>query len=305
MGSDHRLMRTKIDSYEDDTFIMKSLSVGDQPTIRCSVASFFDVLRTSHSLEWELLMAISKVKKRKSFSWQDVSEFTKLRNRLHENVQDPVKNGDGRTSGLAISTLLAYRTNKGMEMMLRRRGKLSISLRRGQFQILPSGMFQAPLKVHDKEYSIFHSFLWEFFEELFCGGEIRKKYVHPEGIYGEPNVSHLLGMFEKNEAELHFTGIAVDLLSLRPEVLLTLCIKDPKWYANKFSNSKIHNQIKYNPEHAKASELPVGVSAALRIELGKNPETIFHEKKFTPENLTPPGAAALWQGINKLNTLFL
>jgi len=113
------LMRSRTPSYNHDTFIMKSISLRPSVSMICGISDFFTNLFTSHSLELELLEAVANRGKKSYAQTQINSLKTPLRDRLHNLVNDPIKNGEGRASGIAISTLVAYHSGDDIAFLLR------------------------------------------------------------------------------------------------------------------------------------------------------------------------------------------
>lgn len=298
------LMRSGIPSYSHRTFIMKSLAI--QPSIKldCGIASYFDVLLSSYSLEWEILNAIARHGSADHILPQTLLSFMPLRQDLHNRVADPVKDGSGRACGIAVSVLLAYDDEQDSTwVMLRRRGMLSITLRRGLLHVLPSGNFQAPYGEYNIEYSVLHCVLWEFFEELFSARDPKEKRQSPKWFYQKQPVAELLSMINSGSASLYVTGVAVDLLNLRPELLLLLHIRDREWFSNHEKGRNNAMPFKFNEEWATPDELPISQEPLLKIRFPGIVNKLFSISNINPGQITPPGAAALWAGSQLLSKL--
>jgi hypothetical protein len=297
----YRWIRSKTDRHNNDTFVMNSLSTqGTRLELKCGISNFFAVARSSLPLEWELLKAVSRAKAAQNPSPENVSEFTPLRNRLHGITSDPIVCGKGRAAAVGISVLLSYSTAEGVELFMRARGKRSTPPREYMYHVLPSAFFQAPFKDHTREYSLGHVCLWEYYEEFFDKKEPKKKTGDSRAFFDEEPVKELRDMLSDHRAELYITGIAVDLLTLRPEVLLLLYIKDTAWYSRNARN------FKFSDEHASPDKLPTGRSATLRISFAPtdNEEKFFGPTKLTPKNMVPPGATGYHRQASLLQQMW-
>ena len=298
------LMRAGIASYDNRTFIMKSLATQPSIILDCGVASYFDVLLSSYSLEWEILDAVARHSAAAQRSPQMLHSFLPLRRELHNRVQDPIKDGSGRACGIAVSALLAFDDDLGATwVMLRRRGMLSITMRRGLLHVLPSGNFQAAFGVYSIEYSFVHSVFWEFFEELFGEKDPEERSLSPKWFYEKQPVRELRSMIELGSATLHVTGVAVDLLNMRPEVLLLLHIRDRAWFSCHETGCDNAMPFKFNKEWATPEELSTSQEPLLKIRFPGTAEGLFEIAGINPGDITPPGAAALWAGSCLLSKL--
>ena len=297
-------LRSRAGRRNNDTFVLDTLALTPKPKLKCKVSDFFSVAKSSLPLEWEILNAVSEVRKRK-LTCKDISLFTPLRNKLHSVTDDPVIDGNGRAAAIGISTLLAHHTKSGVELFLRARGKRSTPPRGLMYHVLPAAFFQAPFKSHAREYSLVHNCLWEYYEEFFNKEE--KETGDATAFYKEKPVESLRNMLQNGKAELHVTGVAVDLMTLRPEILQLLYIKDQTWY------DSIRNEIQISPEHILGKKLPTGKSAEIIIPFTKfaNVNDIFSYYNLTTglvdtqgnevaNAIVPQGAAALALGANKL-----
>jgi hypothetical protein len=283
---------------------MKSLALQGGPNLECGVSTYFDVLRTSYSLEWEILRAFSRIPEDASPDEDAISKLLPLRNKLHEHVSDPVRDGRGRASGVAVSTLVAYQGESGQVLfLLRRRGTLSIAMRKGLFHVLPSGMFQSQFGDYEVEYNLLHSMLWEYVEEYFSHDESVTRRESSKWFYDLQPVKEMFGYLEKGDAELYWTGIAVDLLNLRPEILLLLRIKNVAWAPNHETGGAGCEVFKFNAEWATPDGIPASQRPLVRIPFCGEPAEAFRAGGLIPGQITPPAAAAVWAGACTLKQL--
>lgn len=297
------LMRADKVRENRDTFIMKSIQTHPKLTIFCGVSKYFTSLQTAYSLEWEILTAVSRIEKTGKPLSGKLSRLMPLRSALRNLVTDPVINGDGRANSLAISVLTAYETGNGIRLMLRRRGKRSIAVNRGQLHVLPAGMFQAPYRRYRVEFSIRHNMLWEYYEEFFNKDDPQKRDQEPTWFYGEPEVSELIQMMSEGIADVYLTGVAVDLLSLRTEILLLMIIKDKSWYNRHSTGCDGTPRFKFCDEFGSVSEFQLPVKPVINIEFDSDIEKAFTDHNIKLGDITPPGVASLYMGIKALNKI--
>lgn len=288
------LHRYEISAENHPTFVMRSFDPSG-PRLVCGVSTFFEGVETSHELEWELYRAVGRSIRRRNSVLAEISNNTPLRRRLFSSVPDPLRSGDGRAASVGLSVLIAYSTQAGTSLLLRRRGPRSIVYDRGRWHVIPSGMFQSPWREYQCEFSPLHAFLWEYIEELFDKPDPDDRRAEPTWFYSLPQVAEMRTMLDSAEASLWLTGIAVNLASLRPELLMLLHIRDPDWYERHATGLNDADRFRVNREFADPSE--GSQAATLRIELSGDQEDIFRRYALEPKFMVPAGAAALHAGI--------
>jgi len=104
-------------------------------------------------------------------------------------------------------------------------------------------------------------------------------------FYTHPAVSDLRVMLQTGQAELQLTGVAFNLLSLRPEICALLIIHEEGWYA-RWQHELIAAQ---NTERQETRHIPLKTLAGLPDDL--------HLR------MVPQGAAAFWLGVERARTL--
>ncbi len=286
------LLRSNTGDYEHNTFVMKRITVeGGQPKIDCGVMGFFSVVRDALSIEWELLAAVATRNPRRV-----LDTMLPLRNRIHEISKNPLLFGSGRACGIGITSLIAYRTAKGVKIDLRRRGKLSISTRVGMYHAFPAGFFQAPFGQYpNPEFSVSHGALWEYYEEFFDVKDPSRKNIDPRWFYSKTPVKTILRLIHDKRASRTLLGVAIDLINLRPEILTMLYIDDPEWH---IQNRK---EFRYNKEVATADELGIRQVVMKSIDCSRLAPEVFEENGLRPDTIAPCSAAALFLALEKLN----
>lgn len=140
-----------------------------------------------------------------------------------------------------------------------------------------------------------HNVLREFGEELFDIEELERDrgYVAFEWFYEAPPVKELRDLLATGEAQLLLTGVAVNLLNLRPEVCTLLLILTPEWYRVHSKDIKSRGLLCDNWEFADAAEL------ARTRQVGLAPPPVFgpYGDLLSYWNVAPPGAAAYYLGL--------
>lgn len=159
-----------------------------------------------------------------------------------------VLDGRGRCAAIGVATLLVLRQDDVHFVVLAPIGPKGMPHRAGQLHVVPSGMFQPP-------YSVRHTVLTELSEEL-------------DGIQLPP------------AAKVYFTGVAVNLLNLRPEICTMVVIDRP-------------------PRLKLGAEFLPGARA---VTFGTDAHLV-RALRLRTAPITPPGAAALFLGARVLRQL--
>lgn len=205
-------------------------------TMHCKMGTYFHSLATSESLADELLEAYS--------AWPESTpeegrSRLKRRSWLHERVLDPVTDGAHRSAAIGVSTLVVVRVRQtgfdGYKMFISPRStRVATSQRR--YHVVPSGMFQPFIADESgasmrRQFSVGATVLREFVEELYGVEELETGdgRIDPEAIYRRPEAKLITSMLASGAARLLYTGMAVNLLALRPEICTLLVIEDPTW----------------------------------------------------------------------------
>lgn len=285
------------------TYAMRNLSHGDDIHLNCYLGSYFDTLDTCDSLEWEILLAADShgIFERSEDNFREFDDLLRLRNVLHRYVKDPVVSGAGRCAGIAISTLLAYRDGNVYRMLLRPRAATrSVAMHKSLLHVIPSCMFQIVSGDHEREFSVGHNFRREYLEELFDIPE-ELHQVSAERVEEHPNVLFLKELLASGRAEFVFTGVAVSLLNLRPEICTLLVIHDEAWHKDQSAPTVTGRlPLKLNLEFAIPAELGEeerNMNLDFTITPDGNPTG---HNSILPTNTCPTGAVAFWLGLDSL-----
>ena len=104
---------------------------------------------------------------------------------------------------------------------------------------------------------------------------------------------------KKKKARFYFTGVAINLLNLRPEICTLLLIKDPNWIKNHGRAKKVNGyqltKLNFNWEY-KSGDRSTNISEGKgRIDLTAD---LVMPDNFKPEKFVPPAVAALKLGVD-------
>ncbi|MEN3011239.1 MAG: hypothetical protein ABDI20_09875 [Candidatus Bipolaricaulaceae bacterium] len=286
-----------------DTYRMLKLYKDNDNKLKLKVGlgTYFDVLLTSHALSWELLVNFGK-KRPKPRQFSKFFCRLKLRKTLHDAVNDPITNGDGRCAGIGCSMLIIYKEKDEQRFyaLLRERSKL-VAADVDLYHVVPSLMFQRIVGTPEQEFSVTHQLYREYLEELFNIREVETLNTGPlryDYFYNDPNLLYLNDLLRNKEAQLLFTGVAVDLLNLRPEICTLLLIKTSEWidFHSRGNPEKRLKRIGINKEFKPPDKLPADriITFPLNERLEIPPDVAA---RIRPERITAPGAAALFMGI--------
>ena len=84
------------------------------------------------------------------------------------------------------------------------------------------------------EFSAAHNIRREYLEEVFNKGCLQTpgKLATYDWFYKDPDLVFLNSTIEDDGAEICLTGLSVDTISLRSEILALLLIRSPDWWEN-------------------------------------------------------------------------
>jgi len=286
--------------WEDRTYRMVALKRGQEDELRlqCDLGWYFDAIETCDALEWELLTLFGQ----RNPAAEEFSEFAanlKLRRMLHKFVDDPVTDGKGRSAGVGVSTLVVFNAGNSYRLLVRERSTKGVAVHGGLIHVVPSFMFQPVLGDYDNEFSVTHNVFREYLEEVFGKPEVDRVpgAVRFDHFYGDPDLKYLVRLIEKGDASLVLTGVAVNLLNLRPEICTLLLIRSPDWYELHGDGRGGLSKVSVTgPEFRAPWEANSERMRALQNVTLDN--VVESSSVFGPATTTPPGAAALWLGVD-------
>jgi len=294
------------------TYTMSKLVVQDSRLgLECTLGSYFRALDSCDALEWELLYNWAKVHPEKCDFEKFLTEKLRLRQKLHGIVDNPVRDGKGRSAAIAILTLLAFIADGKREptLWLKLRSRRGVAVHGALYHVIPSFMFQPATLYFEEEFSVAHNIYREYLEEIFNRPEPKEGESEPRYFYNDPCLTDLLDLLGRRKAQLFFTGLAVNLLNLRPAICTLLLIKDPNWYKSHSESGPEELRIKLNDEWVKnVRELQEIMKRrkevkAVKISYSDNDADLIEKGVLRPSQMVPSGAAAFWLGIDVLRKI--
>lgn len=206
---------------------------------------------------------------------------TPLRDALHRKhpVADLLRTGVGREAVLGGAVLTVFFHDGHYRLIVAQRAS-HLAVGAGLYHVAPAFIFQ-PLNrqaAPEEEWSLRYQLLREFGEELF-GLEEATAESGRAAVMAQPPVAELNTMLEDGRAEVHLTGIAVNLLSLRPEICALLVIHDPDWFTR--NQAALDAAMETERQHTEYVHLDT---------LAGLPSDLYLR-------IEPQGAAALWLGV--------
>ncbi|RMF80455.1 MAG: hypothetical protein D6737_07940 [Chloroflexi bacterium] len=258
--------------------------------IHAQVGRYFDMIMTSDVLSHELKTLFANGAAHNAV-------VVPRRSRLHRVVTpvEAMHTGHGRSSAIGGIVLTVFNHDGQYKAILARRST-SAGIDAGLYHVQPAFMFQ-PVgdNPHDAaHWNLVQHIYREYLEELFGMSE-----ADGAGDFSShPMLRDLQAMRDDGRASLHLTGIALNLLSLRPDICTLLLIRDPEWYTRVSGGEyglfgRAMRRDVWETDGETVTFAPIDSDAALLGALPGEPHRIF----------TPPGAAAMWLGVDRARTL--
>ncbi|HEY8199750.1 MAG TPA: hypothetical protein VII47_00175, partial [Actinomycetota bacterium] len=247
--------RRHLDTWNQLTYDLASMERTEAGVrLHCKLGTYFHSLATSEALDPEIVDAFSAWP---NYEPEEVWPHLERRAWLHERVPDPVADGRHRSAALGVSTLVIIRIRRrefdGYKMLL---SPCSITAtQRRRYHVIPSGMFQPFIEDASADglraqFSVRATVLREFVEELYGVEELETGdgRVDHTAIFRRPEARVLTDMLDRGDARLLYSGVAVNLLALRPEICTVLIIHDPDWFEQQSTELRLYD------EHLRQSE---------------------------------------------------
>lgn len=287
-------------SPERDTpqFTFGSLRTGRRLTMHCSIGTYFQSLDTCESLEWEIRTKAGALVGGTPSHFERFDRLLPLRGKLHEATPQPVRSGAYRVAAVGVSTLIAFHNGHEYRLLLRKRSKRGVPLRPGQFHVIPAAMFGPTTIAIEDEFSVRHNVYREYLEELFSGPELESGQSH-RTIFNDPRLQLLEDCLRSGAAQLLLTGVAVNLLNLRPEICTLLVFHDSNWF--KRVTLQINEEYIQTTEHLE-EVLSRPEECYDSVPLLEDRQLIA-AGRLLPSRMVPAGAAAVWLGVDVLREL--
>lgn len=219
------------------------------PKILGAFGLYYDNILTQYAIEWELKKALLTDA---AGAIHTLSKPGTLP--LRETIEaqgNPLINGNGRCAAITVSTLLVFKRPTGAFACLIRRRSLDVGVSPGMLHVVPAGMFEA--SNGNDNWSIRLNVWRELLEEVYNeeeqqGSEYAETLDH---IQGKEPVQLIRQMLNEGSAEFSVTGIACDLLNLRPEVCTVLFVADSAFAEVR----QMKLNWEYEPEHRTGTSL--------------------------------------------------
>jgi len=195
--------------------------------IDCGLGRYFQSLATSETCDHEMMTALTEDPR------QPVGlDALPRRAWLHQQVGDPVTDGSRRAAAVSVATVvLMAAVDGGYHVLLTPRSG-AVATHRFFNHVAPSGIL-APLDWGScppaEEFSVRRNLLREYVEELYSGDEFQVGEEPYHDVESEPEVVRLNAVLDSGDAGLYYTGVSVNLLTLRPELCTLLLVTDPGW----------------------------------------------------------------------------
>lgn len=277
------LRNSKRKLYNGTTFALKHIRRrGDELKIEAVLGSYFDMLATCITLEDELRAAADKRAIR-----------VPGRTQLHRDVpaEAVILSGKGRSAAIGGNVLVIYRRDDAYHAMLMRRNPQA-GIDPDRFHVMPAFIFQPQSpQVQAAEWSLRYHIEREYLEELF--GLPETEHAHdPHYFAAHPALQDLHTMLADGRALLHLTGIAINLLTLRPEICFLLLIHDAEWFT-RITAAGSPTPFNAESEAAQVAHIPILSNETALAALPADLHT----------RMPPHATAALWLGIEHARQL--
>jgi hypothetical protein len=274
------------------------------PKLDCGVGRYFASIATSEDCDRELMSALSGDPDRAV-----ALKALELRDFLHETAanHDPVVDGTNRAAALSHATAVFVAQGNGYDLLLPFRSA-DVATHAYFRHVAPSGIF-SPHKEDPipplEECSIERNFNREWVEELYAKVSHERADFFPTiDLVDEFEVSRLWDAIGEKRAELFYTGVSVNLLTLRPEICLALIIYDPTWLDEERALArqlgqpmKLGWEYIANPTKVREVSDSQGGHENLRIRLDAPEYIPTQSQRFDRSFLVPNAAAAISLGL--------
>jgi hypothetical protein len=291
--------------FSGPTYALRRITRNEAGQIRieCGMGRYFLNHATSERLDPELMDALAH-----SPDKPVTLEELPRRAWLHRHAQDgdPVTDGTRRVAAMSHATVVMIACDdddKCYDILLPARSG-EVETHRGFNHVAPSGIlapFDEMSPSPQKEFSVRRNFYREWVEELYNATE----HERPVGFaIPDPEEQPEITRLKAAHARLYYTGISVNLLTLRPEICLLLLINDPRWFdAERRLAEKM--RLDFNWEYATEHDqlrIAADQPGHWRVRLNSDLQP-WDGAKLKPTFLVPNAAAAIHLAINAVNDI--
>jgi transcriptional regulator with XRE-family HTH domain len=271
---------------------------GDRPVLTARLGYYGQIQDSCESLMHEIFQVFDE----HPLTPADVHEFPNvlkrlpLRKRIHDLEANPITQARHRAAGIGVIAPIFFMDHTGTwrtiverrsahvaalqkAMTLAPAGMLGFS--RGGVDRIPDGTPHCPwgsYQARDVELAI----LVEYAEELF--DEEPTGYIGREAFYNHPPIHALLNTYH---AQVVFTGLSIDLLSLQAQICAIIFVPSKQWLNDtKFKLNYEWEYVDYNSPARQRAFTSIMTDDGGIV-------------KMRPETTAPSGAAAFWYGVDE------
>ena len=293
--------------FDGATYTLRTLTANDNTLrIDCALGGYFAMLDTCDALEWEALSQAESLTGETEADFQRFDALLTQRQRLHELVAHPVRDGSHRSVGMAVSVSIAYRHRGKLSLLMRKRSA-GVAVHPNLVHVVPSFMLGPTTPHIQDEYAIRHHIFREYLEELFDRPEASHDEANWHYFYDDPRLLALQGWLRSGAARLSLTGVSMDLLNLRADVCAILVCDSEEWYERHMApDAAPHDAVIYNQEYNNqdASEQDAYPETIIPYDpTVSDAEMLARYPVLSPHRMTPTAAGAFWLGVDQLRQM--
>lgn len=275
----------------------------NQVRIECGMGRYFLNHATSELLDPELMEALAR-SPHNPVTLDDLPRRAWLHRHAHDS--DPVADGTRRAAAMSHATVVMIASaddERCYDILLPARSG-EVAAHRGFNHVAPSGIlapFDEMSPSPQKEFSVRRNFYREWVEELYNAEE----HQRPAGFdIPDPEEQSEITRLKAANARLYYTGVSVNLLTLRPEICLLLLIDDPYWFdAERRLAEKM--RLDFNWEYAteeRRQRVAADQPDHWKVRLNRDLEP-WGGTKLKPAFLVPNAAAAIHLAIDMVKDI--
>lgn len=232
-------------------------------------------------------------------------EALPLRREIHEREGNPLTSAQHRAAAFGISGAIVFRRREDdQHCILTGKRSGEVATYQHAVSVVPSGMSNwrftgnprdsanpdgtaaKPFGTYREDYFRL-TLLDEYAEEAGGGVQLSDIKGDPDDVLNAPFVQKLL---HTHQAKIQYTGLALDLLTLRPEVCFVMVIDDVEWLgATRYERNIVLTPDEYDRRGGLMSDPITDLEACLT--------------RVNPEWTMPPSAAAALYGIDAAKEL--
>ncbi|TCO54975.1 helix-turn-helix domain-containing protein [Actinocrispum wychmicini] len=270
--------------------------------IDCVPGRYYRSLATSELLDAELMNAVADDPDRPVGL-----ERLPRRAWLHQQAGGPdaaLLTGRHRCAAVSVAAAVVMRRAHGYDVLLTPRSE-DVETHKFFNHVIPAGIFQplepggSHLSDHfvDAEFTVRRTFEREYIEELFDAENYAD--VGGEPILTPANEPEIQRLRDEPSAKLYYTGVSLNLLTLRPEICLLLLITDPGWLERETATAAELSGRGGRPMHygweivQRERDMPPGHSFARVLSLDTDLRPIGGQETLRSDLLVPNAAAAI------------